>query len=321
MRRVERLIKQVRRATDNEEFNNDQVDPLGITTQEISEFLNEAQDNIKARISEVHPKIFIKTSTMDLVAGQELYNLPSDLYLNGRILNIEAKFSNQTSDYTNLRHKSIKSRLPNVTSEIPSFYIKIGDQIAIQPTPSRAWTDGIRLTYQKKLPSLGFRIGQVSSVTTSGTDTTIISLNASPTKTQDAGLPALAEDYITQFDELTVVNKKGVIQAAGLPVSTYDSVNQQVTLEEEHALSASESITAGDYLVGGSQATTVADLPDTCERYLIAYAAWKVLKTDSMVDSKDQERELAAMLSEIVAAFKEVTEDPIELLIDQDWVI
>jgi len=321
MRRIERLITQVRRLTDNEEFDNDPENPLGITSQEIVEYMNDAQDNIQARISEVHPKVFISSSTIDLVAGQELYPLPADLYLDGRLVHVEARFSTKAGDYTTLKQKHIKSRLPDVTSEVPSGYIRIGKQIAVQPTPSRAWTTGLRLTYQKKLPSVAFRIGQVSAVQTSGSDTTRIDLNASPMKAQDSGLPTLADHYVEQFDYLSIVDKDGLITAAALPVSSYDETNGYITLEAGHALGTAETIAVGSYVVGGKNSTTHAELPDTCERYITAYAAWKVLKADSMVDSKDQERELGAMLAEIIAAFKEIDEDQIELELDEDWII
>lgn len=321
MRRIERIIAQVRRLTDNEEFDNDPNNPLGITTQEIIEYLNDAQDNIQARITEVHPKVFISSSTIDLVANQELYALPAGVYLDGRLVHVETKFSEKAADYITLKQRHIKSRLPDVTSEVPTAYIRIGKQLAIQPIPARAWTNGLRLTYQKKLPNIGIRLGQVSAVQTSGAYTTRIDLNASPIKSQDSGLPTLAEHYIEQFDELSIVDKNGNITALALPVSSYDEVNGYITLEDAHTLGSAEAIAVGSYVVGGSNSTTHAELPDTCERYLTAYAAWKVLKADSMVDSKDQERELGAMMSEIISAFKEIDEDQMELELDEDWII
>lgn len=321
MRRLERLIAQVRRLTDNEEFDNDPDNPLGITTQEIAEYLNDAQANIQASISLQHPKIFVKTETTDIVANQELYDLPTDLYLDGRLIDVAAKFSNQSRDYYSLKKKHIKTRLPDVESSVPESYIRIGNQIALQPVASQARTDGIRFTYQRKLPALAFRIGQVSATQTSGSDLTRIDLNASPTKTQDADLPTLADQYVDQFDEICVIDKNGNITAKGIPVSTFDSDNLYINVEEGHALGATESIAVGSYIVGGANATTHSELPDTCERYLIAYAAWKVLKADSMVDSRDQERELGLMLDEIIASFREIDEETIELVLDEDWLI
>ena len=49
------------------------------------------------------------------------------------------------------------------------------------------------------------------------------------------------------------------------------------------------------YLVGGKDTTTHSDLPRNCERYLIAYCAWKIFKRDSSMDSGDQQAELSAM--------------------------
>lgn len=321
MRRLERLITQVRRLTDNEEFDNDVDTPLGITTQEITEYLNDAQENLQARISEVHAKVFITTTQIDLVANQELYSLPTDIFLDGRLVHVEAKFSEQALDYFTLSQRHIKTRLPDVTSQSPSAYIRIGSKLAMQPVPARAWTNGLRITYQVKLLNLSFRIGQVTTTVTSGSDLTAINLNASPTKAQDSDLPTLADQYVEQFDEITIIDKNGAVQAKGIPVSTFDADSGQITVESGHILASGEAIAADDYVVGGSNNTTHSELPDTCERYLIAYAAWKVLKADSMVDSRDQERELAAMLDEIIDAFREIDEDQVDLQLSLDWII
>lgn len=321
MRRVEKLIKQARRIADNEEFDNDPSNPLGIVDDELVEYVNDAQDNMQAAISEVHPKLFIKEKLIDLVAEQETYSLPDDLYLGGRIEHVEALYSTQAGDYYTLPHESLKRRLPDVSSTFPDFYIRKANNLLIQPKPSGARTNGIRLSYQYKLPTLDIRRGLVASAVDTGTSITSITLNLTPTLTRDADLVLIPERTIEDFDFLTVVGSDGTAKMKAIPVDSYDSDTGIITVTSGFTYETGETITAGDYIIGGKDATTHSDLPDTCQRYLIAYMAWKMLKRDSMVDLQDQERELAAMLREIVNAFKGIDEDPAELALDEDWLI
>lgn len=50
-------------------------------------------------------------------------------------------------------------------------------------------------------------------------------------------------------------------------------------------------------------------MPTICERYLLAYMNWKILKRDSNTDSAEQTTELADMRSEIVQLFAEIDDD------------
>ena len=50
-------------------------------------------------------------------------------------------------------------------------------------------------------------------------------------------------------------------------------------------------------------------MPDHVERYLIAYASWKILKRDSSVDYTEQESELSNMEQEIVETYADISDD------------
>lgn len=320
-KRVEPLIKRSRRISDNEEFDNDPNNPLGIVDDEVVEYLQDAQDNVFARITEVHPKLFLEEEKIDIVAQQEKYSLPKDIYLGGRITHVEALFSNREGDYYTLPHRSLKARLGNFPSNFPGFYIRSGNNIILQPRPSAARTDGIRITYQKKLPDIDIRRGKVLSSTIVTDNVQDITIDLSPTLTRDVNLPLIAERTMENFDFITVVDSTGAIKMRDIPVDSYDSTTGVITVVAGFNRATGETITAGDYIVGGGHSTSHTQLPETCERYLVAYAAWKMLKRDSMVDSRDQAQELAAMLDEIVDSFREIDEDQVELELDEDWMI
>lgn len=320
-KRVEFLIKRSRRISDNEEFDNDPSNPLGIVDDEVVGHIGDAQDNLKARISEVHPKLFETEEKINLVANQEVYPLPTDLYLGGRIVHVEALFSNREGDYYTLGHKGIKSRLPNIPAQFPHFYIRSGGNLIIQPRPLTNVTDGIRVTFQRKIPDLDIRRGKITASTIVADNVQDITLDIAPLLARDANLPQIAERTLDDFDFLTVVGSDGTVKMRDIPYDSYDSTTGIVTITPGFDRQTGETITAGDYLLGGAYSTTHSHLPETCERYLIAYAAWKMQKRDSMIDSRDQERELIAMLNEIVDAFREIDNDQVELELDEDGMI
>ncbi len=322
MRRAEKLITQARRIADNEEFDNDPSNPLGIIDDEVVEYLQEAQENLQSTISLKHKKVFIATTTIDLVAEQEQYALPSDMFLRGRIVHLEALFNNRVDDYYTLEQRHVKERLPNISTNFSNYYIRLGSNILIQPRPTTARTNGLRLTYQHHLPTPDIRRGLVASITNpSANSLTEITLNIATTLPRDANLPIIADRTIENFDFLTVVDSAGVIKMKDIPVDAYDEATGIVTITPGFSFQTGEAAVAGDYIVGGANSTSHSELPDTCSRYLIAYMAWKLLKRDSSVDLKDQERELGFMLQEIAASFAEIDEDQMQLNLDNGWMI
>ena len=322
MRRIEKLILQARRVSDNEEFDNDPSNPLGIIDDEVVEYINEAQENLQSTISLKHKKVFITIIKINLEAEEEKYALPKDLFLDGRIVHLEALFNNRVDDYYTLDQRHVKERLPNVSTSFPDYYIRLGTNIFIQPRPSVSRTDGLRLTYQHRLPTLDVRRGLIASITNpSGNSLTKITLNIATTIPRDANLSLIADRTIENFDFITVVDSTGAIKMKDIPVDSYDETTGIITITPSFDFQTGETAVLGNYIVGGTNATTHSELPETCGRYLIAYAAWKILKRDSSVDLKDQERELGFMLREIAGSFAEIDEDQMLLDLDEGWII
>jgi len=77
----------------------------------------------------------------------------------------------------------------------------------------------------------------------------------------------------------------------------------------------------GDYVTIGPYTTTKSTLPDICERYLITYCVWKILRRDSSADAKTALAEASAMEGDIVASFAEPSRDIIEIpLVDTEML-
>ena len=287
MKRIDLLINQSRRATENVEYS----ETTGISDEEFIQYLNDAQDRIEVLIQNEFPNVFMKEVDIQAVAGQEAYDIPEDALISNRVTNVQYSDAGSVLNFRNLKTGTEKERLTGMTAT-PSFYIRRHKQILLQPTPHNN-AGLIRVLYQKKLPRLDKRRGQVSSLTLSGNS--IVSL------VLDVG--SLDADPITDVGYLTVVNSKGVIQMRRVPVNSIDTTTGEVDVEAGFEFEDGETISANDYVVAGFEATTHSELPDICERYLIGYCNWKILKRDSSDDAQEAFSELQVIESDIVSSY------------------
>jgi len=301
MRRLELIIKQIRRQTENEEFDSF----VGISDEEFVQYINDAQNNIQAKIIQQHPRVFIKEKVLTAVSGKEKYDLPIDCFLNNKVHNVEYSPTGDEDDYYVLEEDTIKYRNPGVTGN-PVKYIRLSGQVLLTPQPQGSGT--IRLNYAKRLRSLDKRraqIGETSpglgyvTLNTGGTDQTL-NLVASSI--------SVDRDSIGENDYVCIVDSKGKQLATALEVVSCNN-DTLVVKSTTDTVSLSSQIPKGSYVVLGPDASTHSELDETVERYLISYCSWKILKRDSSVDSQEAMMELTEMLREIVASYAMISDD------------
>jgi hypothetical protein len=294
MRRVDQLITQSRRATENQEF----TDSAGIQDEEFLEYLNNAQEEIHSVLQSTFPSILVNISSFSAVAGKEAYDIPRDVYLGTRIDQLEFSQSTEEAYYV-LRKGSLKERI-SVDRGVPAFYIRNGSQLLIQPRPQSSGL--FRISYQREIPRLDVRRGQVSAYT-AGAGNTITTLTLDTDQAIDA--TALVEENF-----ITVIDKNGVVKMCHIPVTAVSSSTGEVTIEPGFVFEDGETIEVGDYVCRGKFSSTTSQLPDVCEKYLLEACNMRILMRDSSVDSA----EIAALLSRVQEtlrlAFAEPDNDP-----------
>jgi hypothetical protein len=286
MKNVQYLINQVRKQTENEEF----TDFTGIQDSEFIQYINDAQHSLQAAIVSQHPRVFTKEVVLDIVNGQESYSLPSDCYLGNKIHNVEYSQSGSEEDYYPLDQDIIKSRISGIEGS-PMKYIRMSGKIIILPQPM---SGKLRITYVRRVPELDLRRALVSSATS-----TAINLDNAAFLTD--------HESISEHDTVCVVDRKGNIIASDIPFSAVSST--VIELDNYTPSSSDLSIEAGHFVVGGSNTSTHGEFDSSVERYIIAYAAWKILKRDSSVDSVEAMQELSMMLGDIVKSYGMVSDD------------
>lgn len=306
-RRVENLVVDCRRETENEEF----TDTTGIQDEEFIRYMNDAQEDLQSAIARQHQRVFVKHRQYDSRAQVDTYDLPEDIYLDNRITNVWYTETGNSSDYRRLMSGQLVERVFD-KSQNPALYIRSMNQLILTPIPGSSTKNAILIAYVRRLPRLDVRRATVQSVTVDGDQITELIFDANVSFDRDA---LLEEGYIS------IVNRDGAPTMQQIPILDIDANTGLATVAPDFrfrnepmilnqtTLEKAETIAVGDFAVRGRFGANVTELPTVCERYLLAYMNWKILKRDSNQDSVEQTAELQSMRQEIVDIFAEVDDD------------
>jgi len=290
MRRIDLLITQARRSSNNESFNA----TAGISDEEFIQYVNDAQDRLQSLIGVRFPDLFQTEKTISSVLNQESYTVPDDAFLGSRIDLVEFSRTSQSEDYYFLKKSLLKERIPGLTGS-PEFYIRRSNAFLVYPAPDTSG-GSFRVTYQKTLPRLDKRRGTVSAVT--------LTTNEISSLTLDTTVEIDDEELLNE-EQVTIVDKYGVVKMRRIPITAINTTTGAVTVESGFEFESGETIEAGDYMLRGPESTTHSQLPNTCERYLIEYMNWRVSNRDSSNDAIEQSQILANLEADIVASIQE----------------
>ena len=177
----------------------------------------------------------------------------------------------------------------------------------LQPTPSNA-TGTLRVTYERELDDLDIPRGKISAI---GNDlsTSFTSLTLDSTADQ-------YEDTSPGWNNIQyccIVDPLGVRKAFNILLSVYDAGLNIITPSTSpftYNTTFDDQIVIGDTAVFNKFTTTFSQLPDSCERYLIHYAAAELFHTDSSADYGKEQGILANIEEDIIDALKSQTSEP-----------
>lgn len=289
MRALDQLITASRRATGNTDYTS----TAGVQDEEFIQALNDAQEEIHSIINVLFPTILMAEKYVDVSIGQETYAVPSDCYMGTRIDNISYSPTGLDQDYYPIRKGSLKERIDGINGN-PSFYLRQGSSLIIQPPPQQGGK--LRIIYQKAIPYLDIRRGTVQAVTLA-TDT-ITSLTLDPAALDSSAL--LEQNYIT------IVDKYGTVQMKDIPVDAIDTATGVVTVSPGFTFQSGETIVTGNYALRGKNSSTNSQLPDVCEKYLLEYCNMRIFVRDSSTD----QAEIAALMAKIEGTLKQAFSEP-----------
>lgn len=232
MRQVKYLIQEAKE-------NTNSTDVEAISDSLCTRLMNRCQDFIKAYLSSenVESRIMNGSYEFSTVNGQDIYDLPFDVYATNSTNTLQQKITSGLSNYyypiLNISEKNRGTK---------SGYILINDTIILSPVPTNPLD--LVLSYNKKIPTLSISYGQIITVTPN----TSIEL--------DVGYTSLTgvDDYfcVVDFDG-NVISKSNVVDQTGDTILMSDTTG----------------VLVGMFVVAGKYASTHSQLPDEFEAPLI----------------------------------------------------
>lgn len=264
MKRTDLLINDVK-------FDANEQDSSRFTSMRLAKYFSDAQKKIHAIMFEVMPDegtLYPKEKFYDLTFEQEFVTLPTDIWAKNSIISVGR--SSNTSG--NPRYYSTLRKISEAERRIIQGYFVFGNKIGLSPLPRTNLGTGLRVVYERKLPTLSPRIGLIDTI-------------VSQTITVTSPLNEPITDYSDYF---CVVDEDGVIQnidANGdivkLKISSYDGSTGTLIAATGVDLTG---FSAGQYIVSGEYATSHSELLEECEELLISYVDRKIQKVDSSSD-------------------------------------
>lgn len=305
MRRLDLLVEKVRRYTSTQSYTDAAAlgSQIGLQTQTIVDLFNEAQYALHGLIYSNAPEVFVTTNTQNVTADTEAYAIPSDSFLNVNIISVEYKLGSGTNDFYKLRRRNLHER-DTTTTGTPAFYIQHENEILLNPIPSQAVTNGLRITYEYQLPELDVRRGKVSSTTS----TTIVMTSA------DNADIAFGASAMPEY--VSVVDKDGNIQQKNISVTSYDSSTDTITVSTNPT-----SVSANDYVVIGDNATTHSFLPDFCENFLVYYVTTAVMQQMGHPSTAAFEARLREFGAQVADVYSDYHTDIVNIPLNYDNII
>jgi hypothetical protein len=267
----------------------------GLPDVTLLDYINRAIQRLQTVIMRDVPHCtqFDTRSTFPSVADQNEYDMPGDAFYKGYVRGLQYKRTSSDT-YIPLAYTLNDNQFSEETTDEPSHFSLRGGKIVVSPTPSVS-TGTFRLTYVRSIDDLDKRRGVVESVASSGGYYTSITLDVDDVYYDSDAIEG--EEYVN------VVTTLGGVNYYNLRYSSFDSATGVITLPAATYATTIGTISAGDYVTSGEYTTTHSSLPRQCDRYIVRFASWKALNSDSSDDSVPAGGELEAMEAEIVSAF------------------
>ena len=304
---IDSLILDIRKNTDNEEFN----DTVGYSDEEIIRSINDGQNRLHAKIVAQHSSAFVQEYTVATSSDTESYSLPYDAFLGNKMSGIEWSSTGLSDDYYALKRVSHKLRVPGANGDPCNYSIK-NNRIYLQPVPQNS-SGILRISYVQAPIQLNKRRGQIIA-TSQCSD----SLSA-PTFIDINYLDAVNDPIeLARETHFCVVDKYGNIKMSNVLLSTIGAAGSTVdltTYEAQLTIDSSTSFNSGDviaqgyYIVPSKLASSHLDVPDSVKRYIRMFAENNVLERDSSTDVKESLPILLEIEKEIVASYADVSDD------------
>jgi hypothetical protein len=289
MRRIDFLIRQCRRETDNKDVN-------AISDLEILQYFNDAQRSIQNIVFSANNNadIWTKQKVLLIDSQNTVYALPDDVYAKNAITSVNIMRDNRIIQP--LRRVAFREK------ETLFGYSLVGSNLHLTTSPEAASINKILLNYTARLPKLSLSCGTVDSVDTVANTVTLSGIDL--------------DDFDLEDEYFSFVDDEGVTTAKNLRLINYTSGTTTLefvgelgqTLDSEGNVDLT-GVVAGNKLVIGKDATTHSRLMDDTETFLISYVNMMLFKRDADNDMAVQAAFSVQEREDLIALYADSVKD------------
>lgn len=309
IRTLARLVRERAKTFDNSIDSTTGVVTSGISNFLLAQFFNEAQDSIQALITKSFPLFFQKTYTFTITTADS-YTLPGNTFNGSKVTQVEYSVDGSTQNFRPLQQRSIFERTGEQSNR-PLYYILYNNQIILNPVPSgNSGSGSIRVTYYESLDRLAFPVSSVAASTIDGSNNlTALTLSIVAGSSYNLDLTEISLGA-SEAGYLCVRSFFGDVRARNITYLAFATGTGVVTLSPgSQPLDTGESVPVSAPVTVGRDTTQFSTLPVECERYLIAFAAKRMMDQNSSDGSVSEDSEVRNIADEIISNFSPITAD------------
>ena len=243
MNRIELIINSAKRSTNTTEVDS-------ISNFICQDYLNRISSYVEDLLFLVNDEndLFLKDYEFNLIRGQDEYELPIDIYAKSSIDTVAVSFLNGLSQ-TFLPLKKVSRKQRGFTF---GYFVQ-EKSLVFTPKPQSPLR--IKMTYQRKIPSMGLRAGKITSFTS----TQLILTDWVSGATSLSDFICIVDADGNVLNKITDVNNNTAFN----PIRLTSDVAGTLTVDN------TTGAINGAYVVSGKYASSHSQLPDECEKYLI----------------------------------------------------
>lgn len=289
MRRVEQLIDMARKLSNNTSYDSNS----GVSQDVFVQYFKNAQDALMMEVINLKTKYLLKQEFVTVVPNQERYDYPSDLFM--QHIDTIQWLDQQQGTYYQTLYKSYTKEKVTTTSSYPFGYVMQNDGYHLNPPIA---SGVLQITYNKKLPTLQKRAGQITVATVNGSNQ-LTALTVATAGSYDES--EINNDYF-----LCVVDKYGQQKAVNIE---YTSVTGGVFTLSPFTLDTGETISVGDYICVGKDCVNIPLWDDICENYLLKHAVYEAKYGDVSKWTKEALNDMSMSFQKLSGCFGTLSDD------------
>lgn len=276
--------------------------------------LNFGLDRLYAKLTEINQPGNIEELSIDIVSGQAAYNLPIDVLMAIRLVDVRYLYSgqNQTWAFITLTQGMIQDRFAYPTTLPDTFCIRNG-QIVLSPAPSITNPQSLVINYQKRMRKLDIRRGQVTDFHFDPFTPPVTFTLSFPNSSQKfANMQANANSLLDLVQWASIVDIKGNPLVDAIPLASYNQSTQILTALSDYVMPADAIANlalaiagTGAFVIQGDYSSTQSELDRASEDYLIEYTILRLMRLSSDVEASTEQVEAEeAVLDRLLNAYR-----------------